>query len=95
MMVARTQRRRQEICSRMRQVSTEQGATSEKSRQTPPIGDSRRTMARHQYRHDRSIAKIERNGCHTSNCGSFHKNDQIKGDNDKFIIRRSCQDLQR
>jgi len=37
----------QEICSRMYQVLIEQGATSEKNRRTPPIGNSRRTMARH------------------------------------------------
>ena len=47
------------ICSRMCQVSTEQGATSKKGRQTSSSGDSRRTMVGHQYRHDRSIAKIK------------------------------------
>ena len=64
-------------------------------KEDPSIGNSRRTMARHQYQHDRSIAKIKRNRCHTSNCGLFHKDDQTKSDDNKFIIRRNCQDLQR
>jgi len=44
-LVARTKRKRQEIHTRMFQMSTKQSLASEEVRRTTPIGDSTRTMA--------------------------------------------------
>jgi len=56
-------------------MSTKQSPTSKKDREITSIGDSRRTMAGHQYRHDRTTTQIKRNGCHSSNHGLIHEDD--------------------
>ena len=56
-------------------MSTKQSATLKKGRRTTSIGDSRGTMARHQYRYDRAITEVKQNGCHSGNHGSIHKDD--------------------
>ena len=38
-------------------MSIKQSATSKKGRRTTPIGDSRGTMAKHQYQYDRATTE--------------------------------------
>ena len=56
-------------------MSTKQSATPKKDGRTTSIGDSRETMAGHQYRHDRTTTEFKQNGCYSGNCGSIHKDD--------------------
>ena len=59
LLVARNQRRCQEICLRMYQMLTEQSSISEESRGVTFTQDTIRTMARNQYRYCRTFIKIE------------------------------------
>ena len=76
-------------------MSTKQSLTPTKSKRTTFTGNSEGTMARNQYRHDRTIIKFKRNGCHIGYCGSIHEDDQAKGNNDEHFIRRDHKNLQR
>ena len=76
-------------------MPTEQSLTPKEGRRTTSIGDSERTMVRDQYQHHRTLTKIEWNGCNSGHCGQIHKDNQTKGNNNKYIIRRNYKDLQR
>ena len=76
-------------------MPTEQSSIPKKDRKTTSIGDSKKTMARDQYQHHRTLTKIEWNEHNSGHCGPIHKDDQTKGNNNKHIIGRNCKDLQR
>ena len=66
--MAWTKRGHQEICTRMLQVPTEQGATLKEGRRTPSIGNTLRTIARNQHRHYWTITKVKWDGCNSGHC---------------------------
>jgi len=57
-LVARTQRRYQEIYAGLYKMSTEQGSASTETRRTSPIGNTTRTMAGNQYQYNWTIAQV-------------------------------------
>ena len=73
----------------------EQSSTPKEDRRTTSIRDSERTMARNQYQHYRTFTKIEWNECNSGHCRLVYEDDQTKGNNNEYIIRRNCKDLQR
>ena len=52
LLVARTQRRHQEIHAELYKMSTEQDSTLMETRRTLPIGDTTRTMVENQYQYN-------------------------------------------
>ena len=76
-------------------MPTEQSPTPKEGRRITSIRDSERTIARDQYRHHRTLTKIEWNGRNSGHCGPIHEDDQTKGNNNKHIIGRNCKNLQR
>ena len=91
--MARTKGRCQEICTRMFQMPTEQSSTPKEGRRTIPIGDSKRTMARNQYRHHQTFTKVKRNERYSGHCQLIYKDDLAKSNNDKYLIGRNSENL--
>ena len=74
-------------------MPTEQGLTSMKGRRIISTGDFKWIIARNQYQYHRTFTKIEWNRCYSGHCESIYKDDQIKGNDNKHIIQRNCEDL--
>ena len=77
----------------MLQMLTEQSPTPKEGRRTTSIENSRRTMAKDQHRHHKTLTKIKWNGHNSSHCRPIYKDDQTKGNNNECIIGRDRQDL--
>ena len=58
LLVARTQRKHQEICAGLYKMSTEQGSASMETRKTSSIEDTTRTMVGNQYQYNWTIAQV-------------------------------------
>ena len=74
-------------------MPTEQSSTPKEGRRTTPIGDSKRTMARNQYRYHRTVTKVKRNGHYSGHCQLIYKDDSAKSNNNKYLIRRNSENL--
>ena len=77
----------------MFQMLTEQSSTPKEGRRTTPIGDSKRTMARNQYRHHRTITKVKWNGHYSGHCQLIYKDNSAKSNNDKYLTGRNSKNL--
>ena len=58
LLVARTQRKHQEIHVVLYKMSTKQDSALMETRRTSPIGDTTRTMAENQYQYNWTIAQV-------------------------------------
>ena len=66
LLVARNQEWYQEVYSKIYQMPTEQSTVHEKSRRTPSIGNTRRTLVRNQHQHYRTFTKVKWAKCNSS-----------------------------
>ncbi len=94
-LVARTKRGHQEICTRMLQMPTEQSLTLTESRRITSIGYTSRTIARNQHRSYWTSTKVKWDRCYRSHHRLIYKDNLIKGNDNEYIIERNSKNLQR
>ena len=93
LLVARNKEQHQKICSRILQMPTKQGVTYEKGWKITLFKNTKRTMARNQYRHYWPITEIQRERCYCSHSGLIYENSSTQGNNNECIIGGNCKDL--